>query len=121
LLGLYISDHPLNHLGKIRQMANVVSQINPLTMVGKTIRVCGIVGNTRKILTKNGETMYFSKLSDANKEIEMVIFPKTLKNIEKNGGGNIADNKVIIATGRLDRRNDNIQLICDNIMNVKEI
>ncbi|HOE15643.1 MAG TPA: DNA polymerase III subunit alpha, partial [Candidatus Paceibacterota bacterium] len=97
LLGLYISDHPLNHLGKVKQMSNVVSQINPLTMLGKTIRVCGIVGNTRKILTKNGEVMYFSKLSDANKEIEMVIFPKTLKNIEKNGGASIADNKVIIA------------------------
>jgi len=121
LLGLYISDHPLNHLGKVKQMSNVVSQINPLTMLGKTIRVCGIVGNTRKILTKNGEVMYFSKLSDANKEIEMVIFPKTLKNIEKNGGASIADNKVIIATGRLDRRNDSIQLICDNIIDVKEV
>gem|GEM_PF-5133965 len=111
----------MNHLGKARQLANIVSQINPLTMMGKNIRVCGVIGGTKKIMTKAGEAMYFSKLSDADKEIEMVIFPKTLKKMEKNGSGSVTDNKVIIATGRLDKRNNGIQLICDDILDVKEV
>ena len=120
LLGLYISDHPLNHLGKIRQLANIVSQINPLTMMGKSVKICGVVGGTKKIMTKNGEPMYFSKLSDADKEIEMVIFPKTLKSMEKKGSAVIMDNKVMIITGRLDKRNNSMQLICEDAMDVKE-
>jgi len=84
------------------------------------VKVCGVMSNIKKVLTKKGETMVFAKLSDSDNEIELIVFPGTIKTIEKNGGYGLAENQLAIAEGRLDKRQDNLQLICENILEVKE-
>lgn len=115
-----MSDHPLNQLRK-RGDENIteISQLNN-HMLGQKIKIFGLVSKTRKILTKNGDPMIFLSLGDSNKELDTVIFPKTLANLEKKGVSQICNNKIIVMEGKLDMRNNNLQLICDSYYEVKE-
>lgn len=115
-----MSDHPLN---KLRQKGNndlyEVSLLNN-RMLGQKIKVFGMVSKIRKILTKNGDQMMFLSLSDSQKEIDTVIFPKTLENISKKNNCQLCANKIVVVEGKMDIRNDNLQLVCDNFYEVKE-
>ncbi len=120
LLGVYMSDHPLN---KLRQKGDKdVYEVSLLNnhMLGQKIKVFGMVSKIRKILTKNGDQMMFVSLSDSQKELDTVIFPKTLANLSKKNNCQLAENKIVVFEGKVDIRNDNLQLICDNFYEVKE-
>ncbi len=120
LLGVYMSDHPLN---KLRQKgSDDVYEVSLLNnrMLGQKVKVFGMVSKIRKILTKNGDQMMFVSLSDAEKELDTVIFPKTLVNISKKNNCQLCENKVVVIEGKVDIRNDSLQLICDNFYEVKE-
>jgi DNA polymerase-3 subunit alpha len=120
LLGVYMSDHPLN---KLRQRGDKdVYEVSLLNnrMLGQKIKVFGMVSKIRKILTKNGDQMMFVSLSDSQKELDTVIFPKTLANLSKKNNCQLLENKIVVFEGKVDIRNDNLQLICDNFYEVKE-
>jgi len=115
-----MSDHPLN---KLRQKgSDDVYEVSLLNnrMLGQKVKVFGMVSKIRKILTKNGDQMMFVSLSDAEKELDTVIFPKTLVNISKKNNCQLCENKVVVIEGKVDIRNDSLQLICDNFYEVKE-
>ncbi|HRZ29660.1 MAG TPA: OB-fold nucleic acid binding domain-containing protein [Candidatus Paceibacterota bacterium] len=115
-----MSDHPLN---KLRQKGDKdVYEVSLLNnhMLGQKIKVFGMVSKIRKILTKNGDQMMFVSLSDSQKELDTVIFPKTLANLSKKNNCQLAENKIVVFEGKVDIRNDNLQLICDNFYEVKE-
>lgn len=119
-MGVYMSDHPLNKLrNKGRKDITEVSLLNN-SMIGKKVKVFGLVSKTRKITTKNGDPMMFLSLSDSQKEIDTVIFPKTLADLEKKTKCHVQNNEIVVMEGKLEVRNDNIQLICDNFYKVEE-
>ena len=115
-----MTGHPL---GQLKQKGSgdctEISQLNN-HMLGQKIKIFGLVSKTRKILTKNGDPMMFLSLGDSNKEIDTVIFPKTLASLEKKGISQLCNNKPFIMEGKLDMRNNNFQLICDNYYEIKE-
>jgi DNA polymerase-3 subunit alpha len=115
-----MSDHPLN---KLRQKGSSdlyeVSLLNN-KMLGQKVKVFGMVSKIRKIMTKNGDQMMFLSLSDSKNELDTVIFPKTLVNISKKSNCQLCENQVVVVEGKVDIRNDNLQLICDNFYEVKE-
>ena len=120
LLGVYMTDHPLNKLrSKGSSDVTEVSLLNN-QMIGQKVKVFGMVSKIRKILTKNGDQMMFVSLSDSKKELDAVIFPKTLVNISKKNSCQLCENQVVVIEGKVDMRNDNLQLICDNYYEVKE-
>jgi len=116
-----MSDHPLNKLRQ-RGGGKDISEVSLLSnnMLGRKVKVFGLVSKTRKIMTKSGEPMMFLSLGDSVKEVDTVIFPKTLASLEKKACNNIQNNQIVVMEGKLEIRNDNMQIICDNLYKIEE-
>jgi DNA polymerase-3 subunit alpha len=79
LLGLYLSQHPLEAFS-----AFLSEQCVPLIELkpehdGKSICVGGVVTDIREIMTKNGQKMAFIKLEDQSAETEVILFPNAFQ------------------------------------------
>jgi DNA polymerase-3 subunit alpha len=77
LLGLYLSDHPLNaYTAILGEQAYPIKDISKGDD-SKKVTLGGIVMDTRVIQTKNGKNMAFVKIADLSGEIEFLLFPKS--------------------------------------------
>lgn len=79
LLGLYVSAHPYNDFlpylkNYATSLSNIKSQIGADRLV-----VAGIVSTIKKILTRQGDSMLFVKIEDALNSVELLVFPRVLK------------------------------------------
>lgn len=80
LLGLYVSGHPLDSFKeKIQNQKTTVKKILEEMKENESVIIGGLIENVREILTKGGERMLFTKFADLTGSIEMVVFPKVLK------------------------------------------
>lgn len=77
LLGLYLSQHPLDLFEGI--LAEQTMPLNSLTPEhdGRSVSVGGAVTDFREITTKNGQKMAFVKVEDRSGEIEIILFPNS--------------------------------------------
>ncbi|MEK7594657.1 MAG: DNA polymerase III subunit alpha [Patescibacteria group bacterium] len=77
LLGLYLSQHPLELFETI--LAEQTVPINTLTADhdGKAVSIGGAITDFREITTKTGQRMAFVKLEDRYGEIEAILFPNS--------------------------------------------
>jgi DNA polymerase-3 subunit alpha len=99
LIGLYVSDHPLNPVmdvltDAVTHYAGQLADANPKDQV----RVAGIITRFRTHQTKNNQTMAFATLEDLQGEIELVIFPRLWSQVSNL----IEIDKLILAKGRVD-------------------
>ena len=97
LLGLYLSQHPLEAFSAL-----LSEQCVPLSTLepghdGRSITVGGIVGEVREITTKNGQKMAFVKIEDLSGEVELILFPSALQQTL----GLWERDRVVIARGRV--------------------
>jgi DNA polymerase-3 subunit alpha len=111
LLGLYVSDHPLNHYRPKIEQAKVstIKDMLQESYRDKRYRIAGLVSRAQPIVTKTGKPMLFAKIEDFSDSVEVVVFPETLlktNEIWKESG-------IVIVTGKLSARNGAINLICD--------
>ncbi len=118
LLGLYVSDHPLNQYRErlikaaatpIKQALLVKSETNQLT-------IGGIITTVKKIVTKKGEPMAFVKISDFDSSIETVVFPKMLATVQDF----LIDGEPVILMGKMSFRNEEPSLIVDGIKSLRK-
>ncbi|MEX0877859.1 MAG: DNA polymerase III subunit alpha [Candidatus Spechtbacterales bacterium] len=110
LLGFYVTGHPLEeHAEKLSQTMPIASVIANNIMY--TVQIGAIVTSTKKIITKNNKSMMFVGLEDLSGKIEAVVFPE----LTKSKGHIIESNKPILAEGKLNSRDGEVKLICDNI------
>ncbi|MHB8904127.1 MAG: DNA polymerase III subunit alpha, partial [Patescibacteria group bacterium] len=79
LLGLYVSEHPFNFFRKY--LNNYVVPLALLKSHKGDDRVitAGVISTIKKILTRKGESMLFVKIEDALSAVELLIFPRLLK------------------------------------------
>lgn len=75
LLGLYLSQHPLEAFEGI--LAEQTVPLNTLKPVhdGRQVTIGGAVMDFREITTKTGNKMAFVKIADQSNEIEVILFP----------------------------------------------
>ena len=100
LLGLYISEHPLDKYDTyFREQTN---QIGTLTSDhdGTLVVVGGLVSRFRQIVTKAGSKMAFVAIEDKTGEIETVLFPKIFESLPTD----FDVGAVVQLTGRLSGR-----------------
>ena len=109
MLGLYVSGHP------IMGMEGVLSQktthrIDQLAEVeeGTSVKVGGVVSNLRKRWTRKGDQMASCDLEDMYATMEVTLFPRSMEE----HGHKLEDDLVVVFEGRLDRRDDEPNLIC---------
>ncbi len=75
LLGLYLSQHPLNDLADyLTKYCTPLSSISTIANEAP-VTVGGIIAEVREVITKNKQKMAFVKIEDLSGEAEMVVFP----------------------------------------------
>jgi len=109
LLGLYLSQHPLDDYGLYLDENTVpIAGVLPEND-GMTAIVGGTIAEIRQITTKNGQNMAFVKLEDRSGEIELIIFP----NLYKESANVWQRDRVITAKGRISARDKNGTLMAE--------
>ncbi|HEY5442471.1 MAG TPA: DNA polymerase III subunit alpha, partial [Candidatus Saccharimonadales bacterium] len=77
LLGIYLSQHPLEAFSEILSEQTVPLNTLAAEHDNKVVSIGGAITDVRAITTKNGQKMAFVKLEDQFGEIEAVLFPKS--------------------------------------------
>ena len=114
LLGIYISEHPLDDYKDI--IYRSAKPINTLdsSSEGKRVKVAGIISSIQKIITKNKQPMLFARLEDTTSSVEILVFPKML---EKNSLIWQVDNIVEIE-GKMNTKDGMPKILADKIVNL---
>jgi DNA polymerase-3 subunit alpha len=112
LIGLYVSDHPLNPVMDVlneivTHFSAQLSEANPK----ETVRVAGMITRFRTHQTRKGSIMGFATLEDIQGEIELVIFPRTWKKVSSL----IEVDKLIVVEGRVDEESSEPKLLVNTI------
>ncbi|MFH1759116.1 MAG: DNA polymerase III subunit alpha [Patescibacteria group bacterium] len=111
LLGLYISDHPLNiyreKLAKTKPIKEALLVKNERT----AFAIGGIVTRVHKIITKSNQPMLFAKIEDFGEAMEIVVFPSAL---EQNAF-EWEEGKAALVMGRMSWRNNEPKFICNSV------
>ncbi len=112
LIGLYISDHPLNEFQT--QLAHIVSyfsgQLSEANHEEK-VRVAGLINVVRPYTTKTGKPMGFVTIEDIQGNIELVLFPKTWEKFRET----LTVGQIIIVEGKVDQGNPPAKILVDVI------
>jgi DNA polymerase-3 subunit alpha len=114
LLGTYLSAHPLSDVYQIaRSRHEVFTPISELTdeLMGQAVRLLGCVAGVRKMTTKANRTMAVVTLEDLAGNVEVVLFPEKYDRL----GNLLADDAIVLVKGRVDLRNDLLQLIAEDV------
>jgi len=78
LLGLYISEHPFN-VFRPRLSESIIPLSSLKDYKNQDIYTAGVVSSIKKIVTKKNENMLFVKIEDGISFVEILVFPKVLK------------------------------------------
>ncbi len=109
LLGMYISDHPLSsHKHLLKDKVILVKDLNK-EKIDKQVKIAGVINKITKFITKSGKPMLFVEIEDLTGKIETLVFAGIL---EKNPVV-WQQGKIIILTGRLSDKNDQLKILCD--------
>ncbi len=111
IFGFYVSGHPASKY----QKKGIIKIVDFAKYMNKRVEVVALVDKVKVIDTKKGEKMAFVQLNDETGSIDAVIFPKNNDMIEKI----ILDN-LNRFTATISKRNDEIQLILENIKDLDE-
>ncbi|QPK94436.1 DNA polymerase III subunit alpha [Actinomyces sp. zg-332] len=107
MLGLYVSDHPLNGLEPLLNANRDVSLIDFLEDSDKyrdnmIVKVCGLVTSMQKKTTKQGNLWTIVTLEDLVASINVLFFPQTYQTVSTI----LEENILISVTGRLKKNED---------------
>jgi DNA polymerase-3 subunit alpha len=75
-LGFYITGHPLSrHLSLMKRFVTADTSILADLQDKSEVKLCGLVGNLKEILTKKNERMGFVVIEDLTGSVEVVVLP----------------------------------------------
>ena len=108
--GFYLSFHPVTKYDRTTSI-----KLNEIyNYFNKTVTCILYAENVKTIKTKNNEKMSFITLSDEYQTIEGVMFPNTYRKI-----GEVKKNKVYKVICNVEKRNNNLQLILYNMVEIQ--
>jgi DNA polymerase-3 subunit alpha len=118
VLGFFLTDHPLNGLGRLRQTFGLLG-MDELHKVEpkKDVRVLGIVSSLREILTKKGTRMAFAQFEDATSSLELVIFPDVFNKVQFI----IRDEAPLIVMGQIQREGDTHKMLVSEMHRLSDM
>jgi DNA polymerase-3 subunit alpha len=102
MLGLYVSDHPLNGVEHVLAAASdfPVSVLHTDDVAdGRVITVGGLVTSVQRKVTKQGNVWAIASLEDLEASIDVMIFPQVYQLV----GAHVVPDAVLLVKGRLDR------------------
>ncbi len=117
LLGIYISEHPLDTYKDILDSSSITKMID-LGRIGASqeVRVACVISNIHKILTRSKESMLFVKVEDKSGSGELVVFPKILASY----GDFFVEGKVVLVNGKVNMKDGDPKILVDSIRSIDE-
>ncbi|MEG3438380.1 OB-fold nucleic acid binding domain-containing protein [Pannus brasiliensis CCIBt3594] len=110
-LGFYVSEHPLK---AVQKAAGLLAPINLADLEEhksrKKVSAIVLLAAVKKIMTKKGTPMAFLTVEDASGQSEAVVFSDTYERVQKL----LVDDAHLIVWGKVDRREDKVQLIIED-------
>ena len=100
LLGLYLSQHPLEMYKTFLEEQTVSINTLKTEHDNKAVTIAGAINEIREITTKNGQKMAFVKVADLTGEIEVVLFPSSYQQTI----GLWERDKVVLIRGKINAR-----------------
>jgi DNA polymerase III subunit alpha len=111
LLGIYLSEHPLNSLApRMKDVENLVAIAELREAVDDLVTITCVVTNARKHITKNKQLMMFAQVEDLTGSIEVTVFPRTY---ETTAGLWNAD-EILLVLARVEQRDEDPKLLCEH-------
>jgi DNA polymerase III subunit alpha len=118
LLGFYISDHPLK---AVQQSSRVLAPISLANLEDQRddmmLSAIVMLSEVKPIVTKKGDNMAIVQLEDLTGKAEAVVFPKSFERI----GTYIQTDRRLMIWGKLDRKDDRMQLIIEDAEPVEDV
>ncbi len=114
MLGLYVSDHPLMgaEAALRRRSEHTIDQINDGALSdGAPCSVGGVITSLNRKYTKKGDLMAVFVLEDLQSSIEVMVFPRTMRDV----GHLLDEDSVVVLKGRVDGRDDQPKLIAQRL------
>ncbi|GAB4499184.1 MAG: DNA polymerase III subunit alpha [Anaerolineales bacterium] len=112
LIGLYISDHPLNEYQAT--LAKIVSYFSGQLSEShheEKVRMAGLITGVRPYTTKTGKPMGFAQMEDIQGTVELVLFPKTWEQAKDK----LTVGQIVIVEGKLDHGSTPPKLLVDTV------
>ncbi|MEL6492147.1 MAG: DNA polymerase III subunit alpha [Cyanobacteria bacterium J06621_3] len=118
LLGFYISDHPLKN---IQHSSKILAPIELAELGEKpekvTLTAIVMLSMVKPVTTKKGDSMAVVQMEDLTGHAEAVIFPKSYARI----GQYIKPDARLMVWGKVDRRDDRIQMIINDAQPIETV
>ena len=112
LLGVYVSDHPLNpYLKDLAQMISHFSGELSEGTHGQAVCVAGEVTHLRPFQSRSGKPMAFVTLEDLQGSIDLVVFYRLWKDV----AGWLKAGAIVLVRGRLDSERGEPKVLADSI------
>lgn len=112
LIGLYVSDHPLNPVMEIIEdiVTHYSAQLEEETD-GEKVCIAGMVTRTQSYVTKNGKPMGFVTIEDLQGPVELVIFPSLWSKVSID----IENDKIVYVEGKIDHSRGEVKILVNKI------
>jgi len=114
MLGLYVSDHPLGGLEHVLA-ANSDSSIGTLLdgdrPDGDVLRLCGLVTNVQRRMSKKGDTWATITLEDLEGSVDIAVFPAAY-NL---AAGVLTQDSLVVVKVRVRRNDDGMDLSASEV------
>ncbi len=118
LLGFYISDHPLKD---VQHSARILAPISLADLGDQpekvTLSAIVMLSTVKPVTTKKGDSMAVLQMEDLSGHCESVVFPKAYARI----GQHIKPDARLMVWGKVDRRDDRVQMIIDDAEPIESI
>ncbi|MBR6473458.1 MAG: DNA polymerase III subunit alpha, partial [Firmicutes bacterium] len=130
MLGVYLSDHPLNdYVKQMKRLSSISCEdlmhaeedmasgdINTRIRDNMKCSICGIVTNRKTQITKSGSMMAFIGIEDLYGTAEIVVFPKVYERVSQM----TEVDKVIMVRGTLNFKEDEApKILADDITEIR--
>jgi DNA polymerase III subunit alpha len=105
MLGLYVSDHPLEGIGHVLSAATdttIAALLEGERNDGAVVSVGGLVTAVQRKVTKQGSSWAIVTLEDLAGSVEIMVFPATYQQVSTK----LVDDAVVVIRARVDRRDD---------------
>jgi DNA polymerase-3 subunit alpha len=100
LLGLYLSDHPLNRIeAELEQVTDTRLIEVTAELIGREVRVGGLVRSWRRVVTRKGQIMAYAELEDLTGVVEVTFFPRAYDDFRRSME---EPDAVVIIQGKVD-------------------
>ncbi len=112
LLGVYLSDHPFAYLtGNPSSETTAFCGLIDTEMAGHPVTVAGIMSSVRQGASKNGRPFVTAVLEDMTGKIPVSCWAEAFERTRRQW----ADGNTVLLRGKVRIRQDEVQLVCDEV------